>query len=405
VTPDQILIRLGELTLKGKNRHRFEQRVETAVKRVLQPHPRATVQRAFGRMYIHLQGEPYAPIADALSRIFGIQSFSPVYTCENELALIQTLSLSLITTTLAKRTSEAKVKFRVTARRADKAFALTSAELQRELGGFVLLHADGLVVDIHQPELDLQVEVRETGTYVYVDSVKGAGGFPAGSNGKAVVLLSGGIDSPVAAWLAMRQGLRVELVHFHSYPYTSQQAKDKVIALGNQLTKYAREIRLHMVEFTDIQLYLKQAGQDNLLVTLMRRAMMRLSERIAEAEACGAIITGENLGQVASQTLPSLTATSEPVSLPILRPVMMMEKQEIIDLARKIGTFETSILPYEDCCTLFVPKSPATNPNLRVIHKMEEHLTELESKLELALQTKEVLILPLQADKNFSDLL
>jgi thiamine biosynthesis protein ThiI len=347
-----------------------------------------------------LNGEPFAEIEQRLLTIFGIHSFSPVFTCSNDIAHIQTIAASLVQSQVTQPT-----RFKVVAKRADKSFPIDSQQLLQHIGGHLLRNIKGLSVDLHQPELEVHVEVRETGSYIYTQTVKGLGGFPAGSNGRAALMLSGGIDSPVAGWLALRQGLRLEAVHFHSYPYTSQQAKDKVITLGNHLTTYIREINLHMVDFTDIQLYLKQRGQENLLVTLMRRVMMRITDKIAQQTECGAIITGENLGQVASQTLPGLTASAENIQLPILRPVMMMEKQEIVDLAKRIGTFDTSILPYEDCCTLFVPKSPATNPNLRVIHAIERNLTELDQKMAMAIETKEVLILPMRAEENFADLL
>jgi thiamine biosynthesis protein ThiI len=398
--PDAILLRLGELTLKGRNRHRFEQQVLSQIQRVLKPYAAITYKRAFGRMYIDLNNEPFEPIAAKLKNVFGIHSFSPVYTCTCELQSIQEKAVAIMLACIDRPT-----RFKVDAKRADKEFPYDSLQLRYHVGGYVLQHVDLLSVDLHHPERILTVEVREDRTYLFVETIEGLRGFPAGSNGKAVVMLSGGIDSPVAAWMSLRQGLRIEAIHFHSYPYTSKQAQDKVISLGNQLTEYVRELNLHMIDFTEIQLYLKQNGQENLLVTLMRRAMMRIAERIVRETNSGAIVTGESLGQVASQTLPGITASSENIQVPILRPVMMMDKQEIIDLARRIGTFDISIQPYEDCCTLFVPKSPATNPNLKVLRAIERQLIDLDRLIEKAVQTKEVLTLPRRVEENFSELL
>jgi thiamine biosynthesis protein ThiI len=398
--PDAILLRLGELTLKGRNRHRFEQQVLSNIHRVLQPYSSIAYKRAFGRIYIYLNDAPYEPVADKLKNVFGIHSFSPVHICICDLRTIQDKAVEMMHACIDRPT-----RFKVEAKRADKEFPYDSIQLRYHVGGYVLQRLEQLSVDVHHPERILTVEVREDAAYLFVETIEGLRGFPAGSNGKAVVMLSGGIDSPVAAWMSLRQGLRIEAIHFHSYPYTSKQAQDKVISLGNQLTEYVRELKLHMVDFTEIQLYLKQNGQENLLVTFMRRAMMRIAERIARETDSGAIVTGESLGQVASQTLPGITASSENIQMPILRPVMMMDKQEIIDIARRIGTFDISILPYEDCCTLFVPKSPATNPNLKIIHAIERHSTELAALIEKAIQTKEVLTLPKRVEENFADLL
>lgn len=398
--PDAILLRLGELTLKGRNRHRFEQQVLSNIHRVLNPYISITYKRAFGRIYIYLNNEAFEPIAEELKNVFGIHSFSPVFTCISDLQTIQEKAVEMMRACIDRPT-----RFKVDAKRADKEFPYDSIQLRYHVGGYVLQRVDLLTVDIHQPERILTVEIREDGAYLFVETMEGLRGFPAGSNGKAVVLLSGGIDSPVAAWMSLRQGLRIEAIHFHSFPYTSKQAQDKVIALGNQLTTYVRELNLHMVDFTEIQIYLKQNGQENLLITLMRRAMMRIAERIANETNSGAIVTGESLGQVASQTLSGITASSESIQVPILRPLMMMDKQAIIDIARRIGTYEISIQPYEDCCTLFVPKSPATNPNLKVIRAIERQMNDLDRMIENAIQTKEVLTLPKRVEENFSKLL
>jgi thiamine biosynthesis protein ThiI len=240
----------------------------------------------------------------------------------------------------------------------------------------VLQHFDGLKVDVHNPEVDLRVEVRHQESFVYSESVPGPGGFPLGSNGRAMLMLSGGIDSPVAGWFAMKRGLRVEAVHFHSYPYTSERAKQKVIDLTRVLADYAGSIHLHLVPFTDIQTRLKESCRENLIITLMRRAMYRITEQLADKREALAIVTGESLGQVASQTLANMNVIGRVATLPVIRPLVTMDKLEIIPIAEKINTFPISILPYEDCCTLFVPKSPSTNPSLKVVERQEQWMEE-----------------------------
>ncbi|MNI39924.1 putative tRNA sulfurtransferase [compost metagenome] len=312
--------------------------------------------------------------------MFGIASISPVKVARSELEDIVTNSLRFMEAIApAPGTS-----FKVNARRVWKDFPYGSQEMNRLVSGPLLKAFPALTVDVREPELELRVEVRENGTYLFCDNIQAAGGFPLGTNGKAMLLLSGGIDSPVAAWSSMRRGLEVECVHFFSYPYTSREARQKVVDLARVLSGYSGRIRLHLVPFTEIQTSFAGIGQDNLMITLMRRSMLRIATMLAEREGALAIVTGDSLGQVASQTLSSMNVIGRATELPILRPLVMMDKGEITELAQTIGTYELSILPYEDCCTLFVPRSPTTNPNLRIVERIEATLPGYAQRLDEA---------------------
>ncbi|MFK7693420.1 tRNA uracil 4-sulfurtransferase ThiI [Paenibacillus sp. HJGM_3] len=396
---DIILLRLGELTLKGRNRHRFETQVQQQLKRVLQPFPSVTIRHEYGRVYLDLGGSEYAAVARQLDKVFGLHSYSPAIRCG--------LRLEEIQTSVREAFAEIQVKprtFKISARRVNKKFPYDTYELNRLLGGTLLEQHEDLQVDVHNPELDIRVEIREQEALVFSEVVPGPGGFPLGSNGKAMLMLSGGIDSPVAGWLAMRKGLRVQAVHFHSFPYTSERAKLKVIDLTRTLAGYAGKITLHMVPFTDIQTRLKQECRDNLLITMMRRAMFRITEQLAARQEALAIVTGESLGQVASQTLPSMHVIGAAATLPLIRPLITLDKAEITAMAERIGTYPISILPYEDCCTLFVPKSPSTNPNIHAVERQERYMEEwLPEAIRTAVeQTETMYIVPEQPEKEDS---
>ncbi|MEK8129687.1 tRNA uracil 4-sulfurtransferase ThiI [Paenibacillus filicis] len=375
-TATMAILRYGELVLKGKNRHRFEKTVYEQVKRALRPFPSIGYDREFGRIVLHLNGTPYEEALEPLRRIFGLASISPAVTVELESQHIQEAAAEMM-----QELEPSPATFKVTVRRVNKRFPHDSQEMNRIVGGAVLRAMPGLRVDVHQPEVELKVELREQGAWLYARTDEGAGGFPYGSNGRGMLMLSGGIDSPVAGYLAMRQGLRVEAVHFHSYPYTSEKSQQKVRDLAEKLTAFGGSVRLHMVPFTEVQTRIHAAYSDNLLITLLRRAMYRITEKLAEASGAGAIVTGDSLGQVASQTLSSLDAIGRAVQLPVLRPLVFMEKKEIIRIAENIDTFELSILPYEDCCTLFLPPSPSTNPNLNVIRSIEANMPWLDEAI------------------------
>lgn len=383
---DRLILRLGEITLKGKNRSRFEKTISEHVRAVLRPYPKAHVRREYGRMYVETGGESVETLIQVLKNVFGIMDIIPVKQTLPELDDIIAAAVELI----GEQNIDQITTFKVSVKRVWKEFPHSSQEMNHLVGSPVLRAYPLLKVDVRQPQIELRVEIRDGAAYIYSELIPAVGGFPRGSNGKAMLLLSGGIDSPVAGWQSMRRGLEVECIHFHSYPFTSERAKEKVVDLTRVLAGYAGVVKLHVVPFTEIQTAFTTTGQDNLMITLMRRAMLRIATRIAEQQKGLALITGESLGQVASQTLSSMNAIERATELPILRPLVMTGKDEIIQIAKEIGTYDLSILPYEDCCTLFIPKSPTTNPNLRIIEKVESFL-ELEPMIERAVEQTELM--------------
>ncbi|WP_209860409.1 tRNA uracil 4-sulfurtransferase ThiI [Paenibacillus shirakamiensis] len=388
-TYDLILLRFGEIAIKGKNRKRFEKAAYMHIQSLLSAFPKAVIRKEFGRFYIELHGESAERMVPELQKVFGIESVSPVIAVPSELSAI----IAAARQYLSEYNLQAPTLFKVNARRVWKGFEHSSHEMNRLVSGPLLHDQIHLKVDVHHPDFELRVEVREDQTYIFSEVLPGAGGYPLGTNGKAVLLLSGGIDSPVAGWSAMRRGLEVECVHFHSYPFTSKKAEEKVIRLAHVLASYAGSIRLHLVPFTEVQTLFTQAKQDNLMITLMRRAMLRIASNIAEQESALALVTGDSLGQVASQTLPSMNVIGRATDLPLLRPLVMMDKAEIIELSKQIGTFDLSILPYEDCCSLFIPKSPSTNPNLRIINKIESVLPGLDDHIKAAVEGTRTIVI------------
>lgn len=386
---DMLILRFGEITIKGRNRSRFEKVAYNHVKALLRPFPRTEFRKEFGRIYVVLNGEPFQEIVAAMKNVFGVASICPVKVAPSRLEDILATAVAF----MKERAAAPGTKFKVSARRVWKPFPHSSQEMNRLVGGPILSACPQLKVDVHEPELELRVEIREQGTYLFSEVIPGAGGFPLGTNGKAMLLLSGGIDSPVAGWSALRRGLEIECVHFHSYPFTSKKAEQKVIDLAAVLSHYAGSIKLHLVPFTEIQTALAQTGQDNLIITLMRRAMLRIATKLAERSGALALVTGDSLGQVASQTLSSMNAIGRATELPLLRPLVMTDKTDIIALAQQIETYELSILPYEDCCTLFVPKSPSTNPNLGILENIERSLPELAQQIEQAVKNTETIVI------------
>ncbi|MCM3256390.1 tRNA 4-thiouridine(8) synthase ThiI [Paenibacillus lautus] len=389
MTYDKLLLRFGEFTLKGKNRNRFERSVLNHIRSVLRPYPGAKIIKEYGRLYVELNGESPEALIQVLKKVFGLVSISPVRVCSSEPERIIETAVEFV----GQKELEGTVTFKVNARRVWKQFPHSSQEMNHLVGSPLLRTYPQLKVKVKQPDMELRVEIRENETYLYYEVIPGAGGYPLGTNGKAMLLLSGGIDSPVAGWSAMRRGLEIECVHFYSFPYTSQLAKEKVMELTRLLSGYTGKIKLHLVPFTDVQTSFVGIGQDNLIITFMRRAMLRIASLLAEREGALAIVTGDSLGQVASQTLPSMNVIGRATELPLLRPLVMMDKNDIINIAMDIGTFDTSILPYEDCCTLFVPKSPTTNPNLKIIEKVEASLTELPVLIQAAVEGTETVII------------
>ncbi|USG67236.1 tRNA 4-thiouridine(8) synthase ThiI [Brevibacillus ruminantium] len=366
---DVILIRYGELALKGKNRDQFEEALARSVKSVLRSFFKIKVRRSYGRMYVELHGEDAEAVMERLKRVFGISSFSPTIQVEQDAEVIKEKSLEMI-----RQIQPEPKTFRVETRRADKRFPTPSMEMNRLVGTHILRNLPAIKVDVHQPEAVVHIEIRAEGTYISCQTIPGPGGLPVGSGGKVMLLLSGGIDSPVAGWMMMKRGVTLEAIHFHSPPFTSERSLEKVRDLAHKLTKWGGTIRLHVVPFTDIQTAIRDQCPGDYLITIMRRFMMRIAERIARENNALALASGESLGQVASQTLESMNTINDVISIPMLRPLVALDKTEITEIARRIDTYELSILPFEDCCTIFTPKNPVTRPKPYLAARFEEKL-------------------------------
>lgn len=368
-----LLIRYGEIHLKGLNRPHFEMLQKRAIARAVRGFPDAAVTRGQGRFYVTgVKDEEMPRVIEAVRKVFGLHSVSPAVEIEKNPEAIER-ELAELTREYLQKNGIAQATFKVEASRADKRFPLSSMQLAARVGGYLLEHVPGLTVDVHNPDFRVYVEVREQ-CYGYLDVIPCVGGMPQKSNGRAMLLLSGGIDSPVAGYMIAKRGVELNAVHYHSFPYTSEAAKQKVIDLAKIVSGYAGKIWLHVVSFTEIQMQIYEKCPHEMLVLIMRRFMMRIAERLAEKFECKAIVTGESIGQVASQTIDSMYVTNEAVHMPVFRPLIGMDKLEIIDIAERIGTYETSILPYEDCCTVFVPKHPLTRPKLDQIEEAERVL-------------------------------
>lgn len=363
-----ILIKNGELALKGLNRMTFEDILIKNIRRKIGKLGEYSVRKAQSTIYIEPRSEdfPFQQALEDMKKVFGIAAFSRALTVEKDIDAI----LNSAPDYLAERLKNAKT-FKVESKRADKRFPLTSPEISRELGGKLLSCFPHLKVDVHNPEVLVMVEIRDYGAYIHGEQIKGAGGMPVGSGGRAAVLISGGIDSPVAAYMMAKRGLELNAIHFASPPYTSPRAELKVMQLLKKVTDYSNAIRVGVVPFTEIQELIAERCPEEYFTLIMRRFMMRISEKLARERGCGALITGESVGQVASQTLLALGCTDAVVNMPVLRPVIGMDKDEIIEISRKIDTFDISIEPYEDCCTVFTPKHPKTRPNLELVEQAE----------------------------------
>ncbi len=391
VNYDTVLIRFGELSTKGKNRKDFIRKLFDNIRYMLRDYPDLKFQKTHDRIYIRLNGADPAEIREKLGKVFGISSFSFTEKISSDLEEIQNTCLRIA------QESDAKT-FKMITRRHDKTFPLNSDGINRACAGVILKNTD-LKVDVHDPDLAIQVEVQKENTYITSEKIPGLGGYPAGINGKCLLLLSGGIDSPVAAFELMKRGIEVEAIHYASPPYTSDQAKQKVLDLASMVSVYQRQMKVHLIEFTDLQLEIYKAAGDPYAVTLMRRMMYRIAERVAREQGCIVIGTGESVGQVASQTLESIACINETISMPVLRPLVCMDKVEIIDLARKIGTYETSILPFEDCCTIFDPKNPVTKPNSEKAAAFEAKF-DYESMIDRCVDTRTTLTVVPQENKE-----
>lgn len=391
MTYQTFLIKYGEIAIKGKNRYMFEDALVRQIRFALRSAEGTfRVHKCQGRIYVDCDGYyDYEETVEALKKVFGIVGICPVV--RTEVKEFEELKKDIVAY-VEKAYPDKNLTFKVESRRAKKTYPVNSMEMNCDLGEAILDAFPEMRVDVHHPDVLLNVEVREE-VYIYSHIIPGPGGMPIGTNGTAMLLLSGGIDSPVAGYMVAKRGVGLDAVYFHAPPYTSERAKQKVVDLAKQVAKYSGPIYLHVVNFTDIQLHIYEKCPHDELTIIMRRYMMRIAERIAADTECLGLITGESIGQVASQTMQSLAATNEVCTMPVYRPLIGMDKQEIIDISEKIGTYETSILPFEDCCTIFVAKHPVTKPNVNVIRKHERFLgEEIEGLVEAALATKEMVI-------------
>ena len=343
--------------------------------------------REQGRIYVFTEGAfDYEETIEALKCVFGIAGICPVVVAEDQ--GFEDLAGRVIDYVKHMYPDSSKT-FKVHARRAKKTYPMESMEINCELGGRILEACPGMKVDVHTPDIYLTVEIRQK-IYIYSETIPGPGGMPVGTNGSAMLLLSGGIDSPVAGYMIAKRGVKIDAVYFHAPPYTSERAKQKVVDLARLVSRYSGPIRLHIVNFTDIQLYIYEKCPHDELTIIMRRYMMKIAEEFARKDGALGLITGESIGQVASQTIQSLACTNEVCTMPVFRPLIGFDKQEIVDISLKINTYETSVLPYEDCCTIFVAKHPVTKPNLNIIKRSEQNLQEkIDEMMQTAIETAE----------------
>lgn len=385
------LIKYAEIGVKGKNRYLFEEALVKQIKYALKKaEGEFLVRRTDGRIYVDAQSDfDFDEVVESLKKVFGISGICPVVHVEDE--GFEKLCQD-VTRYIGDVYPDRNKSFKVAARRARKNYPLNSMQLNEELGGVILDAYPDMHVDVHNPDILLHVEIRDK-IYLYSEIIPGPGGMPVGTGGKAMLLLSGGIDSPVAGWMIAKRGVKIDAVYFHAPPYASEWAKQKVVDLAKKVAAYAGPVWLHVINFTDIQLYIYDKCPHDELTIIMRRYMMRIAEHIARETECLGLITGESIGQVASQTMASLAATNEVCTMPVYRPLIGFDKMEIVDIAEKIDSYETSILPYEDCCTIFVAKHPVTKPNLNIIKRHEQNLQEeIEALVEKALATDEVIV-------------
>ena len=379
-----IMIKCGEIVLKGLNRHRFEEALMKNIKFRMRDLGKVTIRCAQSTMYLESETADIDVMFERLKNVFGISNISKVHNVPKDMDEICRLALRLTEESGAKT-------FKVETKRSDKKFPLNSPQISSQVADFIYDNIPGgIEAEMKNPDVTVRVDVRDRECYVYTERVKGAGGMPVGTNGKATLLLSGGIDSPVAGYMIAKRGVELNAVHFHSYPYTSERAKEKVVELARLLSKYCGNFKLHVVPFTELQLAIHEHCPEDEGTIIMRRVMARIAEKIAVSTDSKALITGESIGQVASQTMDSLAVTNHGLDLPIFRPLIGFDKDEIVQIARKIDTFETSIEPYEDCCTVFVAKHPKTKPRLADIQKSESNF-DFTPLIEKAIEETEII--------------
>lgn len=382
------IVRCGEVALKGMNKPYFEKMLVNRIKKLLKKFDNVEAYRHEGLIFVRAdkKHDPEMIIGE-ISKVFGVASISPALECESELSSIGDAAVALMMDLIEKKGIKT---FKVDAKRADKNFPVKSPEIARIIGAKVLVGCKVLKVDVHNPDCVLFVDLRKDKSYVFEQKISGFGGLPLGTNGKGMVLLSGGIDSPVAAWMMAKRGMLIEAVHFHSYPYTSQRAQEKVEDLARIIAQYCGRFKMNVINLLPIQEQIVENCPEEETTILVRRFMMRIAEKVAQKSGCTMLITGENLGQVASQTAEALVVTDATVKMPVMRPLIALDKVDIIQKAKDIGTFETSIMPYEDCCTVFLPKHPATKPKLEKILESESKL-DVDALVEAAVEKMEII--------------
>ncbi|WP_303857044.1 tRNA uracil 4-sulfurtransferase ThiI [Aminicella lysinilytica] len=381
------IVRVGEVALKGMNKPYFEKTLVTRIRKNLSSIEGTTVSRHEGLIFVRTdKTTPADQIIRQVSRVFGVASISPAVECESDLDKIGETAVAF----MLKQIEERGIKtFKVEAKRADKNFPVKSPDIARIIGAKVLIGCKVLKVDVHDPDCRLYVDLRDDRTYIFDEKIQGFGGLPLGTNGKGMVLLSGGIDSPVAAWMMAKRGMIIEAVHFHSYPYTSPRAQQKVEELAAIVAGYTGPMKIHIINLLPIQEQIVQNCPEEETTILVRRFMMRIAEKVAEKNRCMMLVTGEDLGQVASQTAEALVVTDACVTMPVMRPLIAMDKVDIMDMAKEIGTYDKSIEPYEDCCTVFLPKHPTTKPRLERIQESEGRL-DVDALVDAAVKSEEI---------------
>ncbi len=393
---DHIVVRYGELSTKGKNRKDFTKALTNNIKKRLRAYPELSYRTLHDGLYIELNGENYELIKEDLKQVFGYAYFSGAILVDRDIEEIKKTALEL--------TKKKDYKtFKMVSKRSDKSFPLRSDEINRQVAGHVLRNSD-LKVDVHNPDLKIYVVINQDNAVIMDEKIRGIGGYPTGVNGRAMLMMSGGIDSPVAGYLTMKRGLKIECIHFASEPYTSAQAKEKVFDLARQLSVYQGDIIIHVIPFTELQLAIYKHANESYAITIMRRMMYRIMERIVKSHNGYVIINGESVGQVASQTLTSMSVINSVTNVPVIRPVACLDKLEIIDIAKKIDTYETSILPFEDCCTVFVPAHPVINPRIDISIK-EENKFDYENMINEAVDTITTLKVSDKVEEEFEKLL
>ncbi|WP_373214485.1 tRNA uracil 4-sulfurtransferase ThiI [Peptostreptococcus anaerobius] len=379
-----LIAKYGEIGVKGKNRYLFENKLIRNIRNMLKSIGEFHVYKEYGRIYIDVDDTNYLKAMDEVRKVFGVVGVCPAIKREKDYDVLKETALELLKEKVEKGNIET---FKIASKRGDKSFKFTSQEMSIDIGGYVLSNLDNksVKVDVRNPQITITCEYRNEHTLVYADSVAGYGGLPLGTNGKAMCLLSGGIDSPVSSWMVAKRGVDIEAVHFHSYPFTNERSQEKVRDLARILSKYCGPIKLHMVNTLDIQKAIAENCNEEETTILSRRFMMRIAQKIGESRYCTALVTGESIGQVASQTMQGLYCTNASVTMPVFRPLIAMDKIDIIKIAEDIGTYETSIIPEADCCSLFSPKKPVTKPRLERIEKSETKL-DVEGLIKSAIE-------------------